>query len=71
MTVEPTKESQRIGIRVTVITVVGVLLLFLVVLASGSPIRAFGTMGSSLTYSVIVFIPVIVVCAFAMRKTWH
>jgi hypothetical protein len=61
-------ESQRSGVRLTVITVIGVLYLFLIVLASGSPIKALGGMGPSMLYSVAVFMPVFLLCVLALKR---
>ena len=55
------------GITLIVASVVGILLLFLLVQAVGTPIPAFGG-ELGLAYSVLVYVPVVIVCALALRK---
>lgn len=45
-----------------------ILVLALIILASGSPIGYFKTTGLSALYAIIVYIPVIFVCILALRK---
>ena len=54
--------------RLVVVCIVGILLLFLVVQLVGSPISQFGSTTFSIVYSLGVYLPVIVVCALALRR---
>ena len=45
-----------------------ILVLALIILASGSPIAYFGTTAFSAVYAIVVYIPVIVVCGLALKK---
>ena len=49
-------------------SVFGILVLFLIVLAIGNPIAQFGSLYLSVLYSLVVYVPVAIVCVLALRK---
>ncbi len=61
-------EEQKKGVRVGIYMNFLVLLVFLVVLATGHPIALFRTPALSVAYSVIVYLPVMILCAVAYRR---
>lgn len=54
--------------KLVVACIIGILILFLIVQLVGSPIYQLGSETSSVLYSLGVYIPVMVVCALALRK---
>lgn len=65
---ESLSEDQKKGVRVGIYVNLLVLLVFLVVLATGHPIAFFQTTATSVVYSIAVYLPVMVLCAFAYRR---
>jgi uncharacterized membrane protein YhaH (DUF805 family) len=56
------------GVGLVVACVFGILVLFLLVQFMGNPISQLGGMLTSALYSVVVYVPVIVVCVLALRR---
>ena len=67
---QPTsKEGERKGATETVaIVIILVLALFIVIQVIGSPIVNTGGLGGSVVYSILVFLPVALVCALAVSS---
>ncbi len=61
-------EEQRKGVRASIIAIMLILVLFVLVLLSGDPIMYFGTEPPSVAYTVVVYLPVIALCAIAYRR---
>jgi hypothetical protein len=57
-----------IGPRLAGAAILCVFALYLVVLAIGGPISSFGNKETSFVYAVVVFIPVAIVCLFAITR---
>ena len=57
------------GIGLVVVALVGVLLLFVALQIIGSPIATFGNPALSALYSVLVYIPPLIVCALALQRS--
>jgi p-aminobenzoyl-glutamate transporter AbgT len=57
--------EQKKGIKVAIVVVMLVFLLFLVVLVSGQSIMAFQNEPVSVAYAVLVYTPVMALCALA------
>lgn len=52
------------------LSILSLLVLFLIILFFGSPIMAFGNKTLSVVYAVTVFVPVAIVCVYALiRRT--
>ncbi len=68
MTRESLSEEQKKGIRVGIYANLLVLLVFLVVLATGHPIAFFRIPAASVAYSIVVYLPVMILCAIAYRR---
>lgn len=60
--------KQKIGMLLTVTVLPGVLLIFVLVLLTGSPVAALGGTENSLIYTLIVYIPILFICLLALRK---
>lgn len=64
----PTTETP--GVTRTVASVILVVwVIFLVILAIGSPIVTLGNKGESFAYSMAIFLPVAAICALAVIKS--
>lgn len=50
-------------------SVLGILVLFCLIQIVGTPIQPFGTEGESILYSILVYVPVIVVCFLALLRS--
>ena len=56
------------SVTLAVASILGVFVIFVVLQLTGSPDNQIASLGTSLLYSVLVYIPVFVVCALALRK---
>ena len=65
---ESLSEEQKKGVRVGIYVNFLVLLVFLVVLATGQPIAFFQTPEASVAYSVVVYLPVMILCVIAYKR---
>ncbi|MBI3023522.1 MAG: hypothetical protein HYY68_07350 [Thaumarchaeota archaeon] len=65
---ESLSEEQKKGVRVGIYVNLLVLLVFLVVLATGHPIAFFQTTAASVAYSVVVYLPVMILCVIAYKR---
>jgi len=63
----PRARDVAAGAKLAVVTAVLVFLISAAQLVLGSPIAYFGSTGLSLTYVILVYMPVFVVCALAYR----
>jgi hypothetical protein len=45
-----------------------VLLLFILVLVAGSPIKDFGTEPPSVAYAILIYTPIMAICILAYRR---
>jgi hypothetical protein len=59
----------RNGVRLLVASIFGVLVLFVALQAIGNPDRTLGSAAESVVYSVLVYVPVAVVCIMALLKS--
>ncbi len=68
MSNEELTAGQKKGVKVAILVVMLVLLLFVLILIAGAPIADFGSDPLSVTYAILVYIPVIAVCVLAYRR---
>jgi hypothetical protein len=59
---------QKAGIRTCMAGLIGVLVLFIVITAIGSPIPLLGTIRNTLIYEIIVYTPVLIVVGFVFKR---
>ena len=60
--------DERRGVRASLLVVMSVLVLFVVILVAGRPIKDFGAEPASVGYALIVYVPVMVMCLLAYRR---
>ncbi|MDG6904900.1 MAG: hypothetical protein JRN20_03845 [Nitrososphaerota archaeon] len=60
--------GRKKGIKTAIYVDLLILVLALIILASGSPIGYFKTTALSALYAIIAYVPVIFVCILALRK---
>jgi hypothetical protein len=63
-----TSADVKAGVRTAVAVILLVLAISVLQLLAGKPIAALGTIQSSLAYCVLVYVPLILVCAVAYRR---
>lgn len=68
MTMEMTPRD-TCSVTIVVASIMAVLLMFLFLLAIGNPDAWTGSDGGSIIYSVLIYIPVAMVCAVALVKS--
>ncbi len=64
----PSNSGDSWGIRLAALSILAVFAVYLVVLYVGGPIAAFGNKETSFLYAILVFIPVLLVCIYAISK---
>lgn len=64
----PSEVKDGRGVGLVVASIFGVFLVFVVLQLVGNPDNQIGSLSVSLLYSVVVYIPVFVVCAIALMK---
>jgi len=60
--------EQRKGIKVAILVLLSVMALFLLVLVAGDPIMYFGTKPPSVAYGILIYTPVVALCAMAYKR---
>lgn len=60
--------GRRTGVKVAIYVDLLILILSLIILASGNPIGYFKTTAFSALYAIIAYVPVIIVCILALMK---
>jgi hypothetical protein len=60
--------AQKNGVKASIFVIMLVLVLFVLVLVAGHPIMYFGTEPPSVAYAVVVYTPVLALCALAYRR---
>jgi hypothetical protein len=56
------------AVRVAAASILSVFAVYLIVLSVGDPITSFGDKETSFLYAILVFIPVAVVCLYALTR---
>ena len=60
--------EQKNGAKASILVIVLVLVLFVMVLVAGHPIMYFGTGPASVVYTIVIYTPVLALCALAYRR---
>jgi flagellar basal body-associated protein FliL len=60
--------AQKNGAKASILVIVLVPLLFVLVLVAGHPIMYFGTAPASVAYTIVIYTPVLALCALAYRR---
>ncbi len=60
--------AQKNGAKASILVVMLVLVLFVLLLIAGRPIMYFGTESASVAYTILVYTPVLALCALAYRR---
>jgi hypothetical protein len=60
--------AQKNGAKASILVIVLVLVLFVLVLIAGHPIMYFGSEPASVAYTIVVYTPVLALCALAYRR---
>ena len=56
------------GPRIAAVGILCVFAVYLIVLLVGSPIGTFGNKEGSFVYSILVFVPVVAICAYTISR---
>lgn len=60
--------AEKTGVRAVILSILCVLVLFVLLLVIGQPIHYFGSKALSVTYVVVIYVPVVLLCVFAYRR---
>jgi flagellar basal body-associated protein FliL len=60
--------AQKSGAKVSILVIALVLVLFVSVLVAGHPIMYFGNAPASVAYTIVIYLPVLALCALAYRR---
>jgi hypothetical protein len=60
--------AQKSGAKTSILVIILVLVLFVLVLVAGRPIMYFGSGLVSVAYTIVVYTPVLALCALAYRR---
>jgi flagellar basal body-associated protein FliL len=60
--------SQKSGAKASILVIMLVLVLFVLILVAGHPIMFFGSGLASVAYTIVVYTPVLALCALAYRR---
>jgi hypothetical protein len=61
-------DAQKSGAKVSILVIALVLVLFVSVLVAGHPIMYFGNAPASVAYTIVIYLPVLALCALAYRR---